>query len=99
MRQFVSAKTFHHYLQDRRLRGAVERHLEIIGEAANRVSPAFQEAHPEIPWRKIIAQRYALAHEYGEIKQELIRKAATIHIPELIAKVEPLIPPVPAGDD
>ena len=56
------------------LRGAVERHLEIIGEAANRVSPDFQANHPEIPWRRIIAQRHVIAHEYGEIKHELIWK-------------------------
>jgi uncharacterized protein with HEPN domain len=99
IQEFVAGKTFHHYLQDRMLRGAVERHLEIIGEAANRVSPTFQEAHPEIPWRQIIAQRHVLAHEYGEIKHELIWKVATFHIPELIAELEPLVPPIQSGDE
>ena len=73
------------------LRGAVERHLEIIGEAANRVSLDFQANHPEIPWRRIIAQRHVIAHEYGEIKHELIWKVATVNIPELIAQLETLI--------
>ncbi|MFP4499825.1 MAG: DUF86 domain-containing protein [Candidatus Hydrogenedentota bacterium] len=36
-----------------RPRGAVERHVEIIGEAARRVSKAAREANPEIPWRMI----------------------------------------------
>jgi uncharacterized protein with HEPN domain len=93
--QFVAARTFHEYLNDRMLRGAVERHLEIIGEAANRVSREFQEAHPEIPWQRIIAQRHVLAHEYGEIKHELIWKVATVHVPHLIEKLEALIPPTP----
>ena len=95
IQQFVSGKTFHQYQHDRMLRGAVERHLEIIGEAANRVSPDCRENHPEIPWRRIIAQRHVIAHEYGEIKHELIWKVATVHVPELITQLEPLIPKSP----
>lgn len=92
---FVTGKTFHDYLNNRMLRGAVERHLEIIGEAAKGVSKTCQKAHPEIPWHRIIAQRHVLAHEYGEIKLELIWKVATLHIPELIGNLEPLVPPPP----
>jgi uncharacterized protein with HEPN domain len=92
---FVTGRTFHEYLNNRMLRGAVERHLEIIGEAAKRVSQAFRKVHPEIPWHRLIAQRHVLAHEYGEIKLELIWKVATLHIPELIGNLEPLVPPPP----
>jgi uncharacterized protein with HEPN domain len=92
IQEFVSGKTFHHYQHDRMLRGAIERHLEIIGEAANRVSLDCRVNHPEIPWRRIISQRHVIAHEYGEIKHELIWKVATVNIPELIAQLESLIP-------
>jgi len=92
IQEFVSGKTFHHYQHDRMLRGAIERHLEIIGEAANRVSLDCRANHPEIPWRRIISQRHVIAHEYGEIKHELIWKVATVNIPELIAQLESLIP-------
>jgi uncharacterized protein with HEPN domain len=95
IQEFVSGRTFHSYQDDRMLRGAVERHLEIIGEAANRVSLDFQASHPEIPWRRIIAQRHVIAHEYGEIKHELIWKVATEHVTELITQLEPLIPKSP----
>jgi uncharacterized protein with HEPN domain len=77
------------------LRGAVERHVEIIGEAARNISDGFQRAHPDIPWQKIIKQRHDLAHEYGDIKHELLWRVATIHIAELIAALEPLIPTPP----
>ena len=40
-------------------------------------------------------QRHVLAHEYGAIKHERIWAVATIHIPELIEKLEPLIPSTP----
>jgi uncharacterized protein with HEPN domain len=94
--QFISGKTYHEYLNDRMLRGAVERHLEIVGEAASKVSSAFQEAHPEIPWRQIIAQRHVLIHEYGEVKHELVWRVASVRIPELIALLRRLIPPAPS---
>jgi len=91
IQEFVSGKTFHHYQHERMLRGAVERHLEIIGEAANRISKDFQKEHPEIPWQRIIGQRHVIAHEYGEIRHELIWKVVTVHIPELIGQLELLI--------
>jgi uncharacterized protein with HEPN domain len=90
--EFVSSRTLHDYRNNRMLRNAVERNIEIIGEAANRVSQTFQKAHPEIPWKSIIGQRHVLIHEYGEINHERIWAVATEHIPKLIAVLEPLLP-------
>ena len=59
------------------------------------VSKSFQDRHSDIPWKNIIAQRNVLAHEYEEIKQELIWKVATVRIPDyftLIFKVETATP-------
>lgn len=83
------------YLRDRMRQRAVERAIEIIGEAARRVSEKFKRDHAEIPWQQITAQRNVLAHEYGEIVQERIWHVAVIYIPELIGHLEPLIPPLP----
>jgi uncharacterized protein with HEPN domain len=95
VRQITSGVTFDQYLGDRTLQLAVERAVEIIGEAAGRVSDAFREAHPEIPWRRMIGQRHVLAHEYGDIKQDRMWNLATTHVPDLISKLEPLLPPPP----
>ena len=75
---------FAQYANDRRTQLAIERSLEIIGEAAGKVSTSFRNAHPEIPWRQIIGQRNVLIHEYGEIKQERIWKVVRENIPQLI---------------
>jgi uncharacterized protein with HEPN domain len=94
---FVAGKTFTDYSADLLLRSAVERQVEIIGEAVRGISEAFKQAHPEIPWRPIMAQRHRLAHEYGEIDDALIWKVATVHVPALIAQIEPFVaqPPAP----
>lgn len=64
------------------------------------MSDTFKAAHPEIPWRPIMAQRHRLAHEYGEIDDRLIWNVATVHVPTLIALIEPLtataVPAAPA---
>ena len=75
------------------LQAAVERKLD-LGEAAHAVSDGFQEDHPEIPLR-IISQRHFLAHEYGEVRQESLCALRRVRIPELIERLEELIPPVP----
>ncbi len=95
VRQFVAGRTFHDYSRDEVLQAAVERKLEIIGEAARGISEQLQQEHSEVPWRGIIAQRHFLAHEYGEVRQEKLWRVATVRVPELIQQLEKLIPPLP----
>ena len=98
VRDFTAGLSFHEYERDRKLQLAVERAVEIIGEAARNVSEGFRQAHPEIPWKSIIGQRHVLAHEYGEIKQERMWAVASERIPELINMLEPLLPPTPPDE-
>jgi uncharacterized protein with HEPN domain len=92
---FTRERTLDEYSNDLMLRSAVERQVEIIGEAARRVSESFRSEHAEIPWSKIMGQRHVLAHDYGEIKQDRLWQVATVHVPALIAQIEPLLPPPP----
>lgn len=92
---FAAGLRFEEFLHDRKLQLAIERSVEIIGEASRRISDEFKHAHPEIPWGRILAQRNVLAHEYGEIRQERMWDVATVHVPALIPQLEPLIPPLP----
>jgi uncharacterized protein with HEPN domain len=71
---------------------ATERCIEIIGEAARRVSKTTQQLQTEIPWSDLIGQRNILAHEYGQIDHELLYKTATEDVPQLIALLEQRLP-------
>jgi len=75
---------------DRKTRQAVERNLEIIGEAVRRVSPEVHEASPGIPWRSMIGLRNVLAHEYGDIRYEILWTIVRDKIPPLIRQLEDL---------
>lgn len=92
VQEFTTGLTLEDYLLDRKLQLAVERAIEIIGEAARLVSTDLKAQHPEIPWRQIVAQRNVLAHDYGEIKQDRIWLVAANRIPELVAHLQRLLP-------
>jgi len=81
----LEGKSLDAYLQDRVRQLALERALELVGEAARHVTRRFQSAHPEIDWRGIIGQRNVLAHEYGVIDQARLYRTGTESVPYLIA--------------
>ncbi len=87
-----------HYLEDEDLRMSVERRIEIIGEAARRVSQSFKDAHPEIPWRRMIAQRNVLTHEYDEVDDRLMWRVIAENIPQLVRILDGLLTTQPPPD-
>lgn len=90
----LAGQTLAAYRKNEDLRLATERRIEIIGEAARRVSAEFKAAHPEVPWRLIVDQRNVLIHAYDEIDEERIWKLVKQEIPRLIEQLEELIEPV-----
>ena len=97
--QFIEGKTYQQYLDDPLLQSAVERKLEVIGEAARRVSEDYQQQHPEISWRSLIGLRNILIHEYGEVRQDRIWLILQDHVPVLVGRLTGLIPPLPVDED
>jgi len=80
---FVGDVTEDMYLSDLKLQAAVERKLEIIGEAANHVSYEITEKFPDIEWAKLRAFRNIIAHEYFGVSQKLIWDTLNTRLPEL----------------
>jgi uncharacterized protein with HEPN domain len=91
----VAGKTREEYDKNEMLRDAVERRVEVFGEAARRISQASRDAHPEVPWHKIMATRHILAHDYGEVDADIMWRIATQHIPEALAFIRKLVPAAP----
>ncbi len=65
------------FLADEVLRRAFVRSIEVIGEAAKRVSPEFRALHPEIEWRVIAGMRDRLIHGYFGIDYDIVWNVAT----------------------
>ena len=71
---------------------AVLKLVEIVGEAAIRVSEATQTAHPEIPWRQIIGTRHRLIHGYDAVDNDLLWEIVTADFPLLAEQIRNLLP-------
>src|SRR6187431_3684698 len=72
-------------------RFSIERQLEIIGEAANNLSPILLEKHPDIPWPQIISFRNFIVHEYFGLDLELVWDVIINHIPSFKIQVEKIL--------
>jgi len=70
---------------------AVTRLIELIGEAARKVSPAFKRQCPDIPWTLIVGTRDRLAHGYIEIDYDIIWRIVKNDLPSLVKQLEKLL--------
>jgi len=85
--QFLDGRQRHDLDTDKMLLFAVVRAIEIIGEAAGRVSMETREAIPEIPWSAIISMRNRLIHGYFDIDTEVVWKTVTEELPILLRQL------------
>lgn len=88
---FTSGKTYVELLSDRQFQLALSKAIEMVGEAASRVSSDFTEAHPGVPWKKIVGMRHYLAHAYFAIDLPRIWDTTNDHLPELIDQLKSLL--------
>ncbi len=98
-----AARQVLHYVQDvernqlardDEKQAAILYRLIIMGEATKRISPAFRDQHPEVPWRRIAGLRDIVIHNYGEIDFGVIWNVIDVSLPELLELLEPLLPAV-----
>lgn len=84
----VKGKSRSDYDQDLALRLALARLIQTIGEAARRVSPEGQAAHPKIEWRDVIGMRHKIGHDYMTVDSDIVWLVVTKDLPALLARVE-----------
>ena len=72
---------------------ALVRLLEIVGEAATRVSEELRTRHPQVAWRQIISLRNRLIHGYDAVDLDILWQILHEDIPQLVSDLERLIFP------
>lgn len=87
IRSFMAGIDEATFLKDLKTQRAVERALEIVGEAAKKLSPAALQTLPKVPFRQMIGMRNILAHEYGKVDPQLVWQTASVDIPALLKEI------------
>ena len=90
---FTEGLSFDDFVEDRRMQLSVLKSVEIVGEAAAQMSEDTRQANPDIPWRGIVGMRNRLVHAYFDIDYPLVWKTVRHELPDLIARLETLVPP------
>lgn len=80
---FIKGKTIDDLFQDRPLTLALIKLIEIIGEAASRVSKETQAELDQVPWAEIVGMRNRLIHVYFDVDIERVWDTVQLDIPEL----------------
>ena len=87
--------TFSEFENDDLHQLAILKSVEIIGEAASRVSEETKAKNPGIPWSEIIGMRNRFVHDCFTIQLESLWQTVQDGLPPLIAQLEALVPPEP----
>jgi len=70
---------------------ALIRAVEVIGEAASKISRNSQQRFSEIPWPRIIGIRHRLIHGYDDINLDILWETITVALPPLVQALESII--------
>ncbi len=89
---FIGDLTKKSFLDDIKTQSSVLYQLTVIGEAVKRLSQEFRSRHPDIPWSLMAGMRDHLIHGYDVVDWDEVWNTATRDVPELLAKIEPLLP-------
>jgi len=84
-------RTYEHYCENRILQRAIERNLEIIGEAANNVSDDLKQSYPDVLWKEIRGMRNFVTHQYFGVELSEIWSTIINDIPLLKNQIQKII--------
>jgi uncharacterized protein with HEPN domain len=89
--EICAGKTLEELLANWQATLALERALEILGEAVKRLPDELRRCYPQVEWRAIAGMRDRLSHGYDAIDYEILWKAVQEQLPDLLATVEQML--------
>ncbi len=83
--EFVGRVKRDQFDRDWTLQNALIRELEVLGEAAGKLSADIVGQNPEVPWKEMTGLRHKLIHDYFEVDLDIVWRTATVNVPEIAA--------------
>jgi Uncharacterized conserved protein len=94
---FASGRTVEDIRNDRALALVLVKCLEMMGEAAFKVSRNYRDTHPDVPWTHLIQLRNHLVHEYHDIDVERVWSTLQSELPSILTDLRRLIAHFPSN--
>lgn len=88
--KIVENMTYDDYVANLGSRWGLVKMIEIIGEAANKISKEIQLKHSAIPWKEVIGTRHILVHDYNTVDFNLLWEIIQKEIPSLKQQIKTL---------
>jgi len=85
---YLREKTEQEFLDDVQCQDSVIRRLEVIGEAARRISDEGRAALPDLPWKAMIGMRNVMIHGYDDVDLTVVWNTVKDDLPALIEALE-----------
>lgn len=85
--QYMEGKTESDLTNNSMLFFAVVKNIEIVGEAAYKLTHEFKESHPTTPWRQIVAMRHILVHGYYQVTASEVYNVYENDLPILLSQL------------
>lgn len=79
------------FLRNELIQNWIIHHLQILGEAAFKVSKDFQQMYPDIPWSNMTGMRHILVHNYFEINTSIVWSVVENELPVLKPKIQTIL--------
>lgn len=87
------------FFRDRMRAAAVERYLEIIGEATKRLTAEFRASHSDVDWRGWAGLRDVVIHAYDQVIPANLWQIATAEVPDLAERVTAILQDFDSSDE
>ncbi len=88
---YAKDMSFNEFLKDGKTARAIIRSVEIIGEAASKISNELRKEHSEIPWQKIVGMRNRLIHVYFDIDYNTLWQTVKENLPPLVKQINAIV--------
>ncbi len=88
---YIGDKSREEFFDDLQCQDAVIRRLEIIGEAARRISEEARAAYPDLPWNDMVGMRNVMIHEYDDVDLVIVWETVHNDLPPLIDALDKIL--------
>lgn len=88
---YTAGLTYETFLADIKTQDAVTRNLEIVGEAARKLSNDLRNANPNIPWKSMSGLRDRLIHDYFGVNIDIVWEIASNELPQVVIELETIV--------